>query len=958
MESAPARISTAWHRGNMSPIRSVNGNASTGRPSARIASAVAPCSFSPVCRRNRIPIPSRFARRAIPSTRELIARAPWEPPRASTVKGVPGGNEPCRSPAAATISARTAIPVTSVLAGGKNETAPEKPANTLTAPRARNRFDRPGTLFCSCRNRGTPSSRAAIATGTESYPPTPKTRSGRRRLTTATAATIPRAIRAAPGTARSPRPRTCPEGTKSIESPRAGTARASSPPSVPTKDTEPPGQRERNASASAIPGKTCPPVPPPATIIRIDKAIRPLQGYVHQHADRRQVEDQGTSSIAQEREHHPLRREHLQPHHHVHQRLDADDGGKARGEVLPERIPRAAGDPIAHPYHGNKQGPHQYDPGEAQFLADHGEDVVGVHLRQVEELLPPAADARAEEAAVGEGDQRLHHLVPRGMGLRDRIDEGLQPGHPVRLGRDQDRCPRDPGGGEQRDELPREPGDEDDREERNEDHHGHPEIGLPDYRGDEEPHHREHGKECPVTLPGVLPLPVDDVRRVGEEHELGQLGGLEGEEPQVDPPGGAVRRVPHTRHVHQEQEEEGGREEERDPPPIEVVIDPGKGHRQRHADDQEQNLSLEEVRGVVPVPGGGPRHDVRRAVDHEQSQHREEEGAQREDHVLVAFPDLHPSSSPTAFRNASPRSSKLRNMSKLEQAGEKTTTSPSRAAAAAARTASGSEPATAMGAAPARSRAIRSRASPRRTTARAFRARGTRRGRKSTPLSFPPAISTTGSGNPSSAARTAPTLVPFESFTYVTPRTDRTNSTRWGSPGNAASSASTCSRGTPIARATAIEARAFCTFCSPRIRKDPRGYRSGPFPQRSTMSSPSRNAPSGSRRDEEKGTTRARIPAVREITSGSSALATRTSRSPWFRKIAAFAAAYAGKSTYRSLWSSVMFRRAATAGRNDSTVSSWKLLTSTTPQSNGTPAAATKGVPRFPPTNTRGKARA
>src|SRR5512139_2708538 len=367
-ERAPARISTAWHRGNMSPIRSVNGNVSTGRSSAPTASATAPCSFSPVCRRNRTAVPSRFARRAIPSTRELIARAPCDPPSASTVKGVPAGNEPRRSKAAATISARTGFPMNSALPGGKKDTAPENPVNTRMAPRARNRFERPGTLFCSCRNRGTRSIRAAIATGTDAYPPTPKTRSGRRRLTTSTAVNIPRAIRAARGTARMPWQRTCPEGTKSIGRPRAGTARASSPPSVPTKETAPPGQRERNASAIAIPGKTCPPVPPPATIIRIDKAIRPLQGYVHQHADRRQVEDQGTPPVAQEREHHSLRREHRKPHHHVHQRLDTDDGGKTRGEVLPERVPRAAGDPVAHPYDGNKQRPDQDDSGEPQFL--------------------------------------------------------------------------------------------------------------------------------------------------------------------------------------------------------------------------------------------------------------------------------------------------------------------------------------------------------------------------------------------------------------------------------------------------------------------------------------------------------------------------------------------------------------------------------------------------------------
>ena len=78
---------------------------------------------------------------------------------------------------------------------------------------------------------------------------------------------------------------------------------------------------------------------------------------------------------------------------------------------------------------------------------------------------------------------------------------------------------------------------------------------------------------------------------------------------------------------------------------------------------------------------------------------------------------------------------------------------------------------------------------------------------------------------------------------------------------------------------------------------------------------------------------------------------------PWFRKTAIFASKYASFAAYRSRWSSVRFSSAATRGRKLPIDSSWKLETSTTPQSQGAPAAATNGVPRFPPTNTRGKAR-
>src|SRR5512145_1204505 len=102
----------------------------------------------------------------------------------------------------------------------------------------------------------------------------------------------PRVIRKIPRRAPAPLPRTGPEGTKSIGKPRAGTTRASSPLSVPTNDTAPPGNAETNASASAIPGNTWPPVPPPAIIRLGDKRVRSFHRDVDEDPDGRQVEDE------------------------------------------------------------------------------------------------------------------------------------------------------------------------------------------------------------------------------------------------------------------------------------------------------------------------------------------------------------------------------------------------------------------------------------------------------------------------------------------------------------------------------------------------------------------------------------------------------------------------------------------------------------------------------------------
>ena len=55
---------------------------------------------------------------------------------------------------------------------------------------------------------------------------------------------------------------------------------------------------------------------------------------------------------------------------------------------------------------------------EAQFLADHREQEVGVRLGQVVQLLDAAAQALAEDLAAAEGDQRMRQLV--GLALRVR----------------------------------------------------------------------------------------------------------------------------------------------------------------------------------------------------------------------------------------------------------------------------------------------------------------------------------------------------------------------------------------------------------------------------------------------------------------------------------------------------------------------------------------------------------
>ena len=101
---------------------------------------------------------------------------------------------------------------------------------------------------------------------------------------------------------------------------------------------------------------------------------------------------------------------------------------------------------------------------------------------------------------------------------------------------------------------------------------------------------------------------------------------------------------------------------------------------------------------------------------------------------------------------------------------------------------------------------------------------------RSTPLSRPPAISTTGPGNARRAAMTASGWVPCESLTNRTPSTRPTVWSRCSTPVNAAAARRTASGATPNSSPTAIAARAFETLCRPGIPSSSTGMIPPPGP--------------------------------------------------------------------------------------------------------------------------------
>ena len=81
-------------------------------------------------------------------------------------------------------------------------------------------------------------------------------------------------------------------------------------------------------------------------------------------------------------------------------------------------------------------------PDQPALLADDREDEVGVGVGQQPPLLPPPAQAESEEMARAQSDERLHHLVPRALGVGEGVEERQQPGPAVGLGQADDQPER------------------------------------------------------------------------------------------------------------------------------------------------------------------------------------------------------------------------------------------------------------------------------------------------------------------------------------------------------------------------------------------------------------------------------------------------------------------------------------------------------------------------------------
>ena len=152
-------------------------------------------------------------------------------------------------------------------------------------------------------------------------------------------------------------------------------------------------------------------VPPPATF-----SSRPIEHQQH---------DQRRRARGDERQRHAGQRREAEHGVDVQQRLAQDQRGEAGGEQLRVGAASRPSRCAARRTRSCRRGRAARDPGHPELLADHGEDEVGVRLREVEDLLDrlPRADARTarpsrSRSGPGRTGSRRARVGPRVRGTR------------------------------------------------------------------------------------------------------------------------------------------------------------------------------------------------------------------------------------------------------------------------------------------------------------------------------------------------------------------------------------------------------------------------------------------------------------------------------------------------------------------------------------------------------------
>src|SRR5437762_2702083 len=147
-------------------------------------------------------------------------------------------------------------------------------------------------------------------------------------------------------------------------------------------------------------------------------------GQGEEDADLAERGNHGRAAVGEERQGQPLGGEAAEHHARVHHALEDERERHAEGEQAGEPILMSDGDAEATRRDHREEPQDDERPGQAELLADHREEEVGVRLGEVEHLLLARAEPHAPQAPRAEGDERLLQLEVDAERIAVRVEEG------------------------------------------------------------------------------------------------------------------------------------------------------------------------------------------------------------------------------------------------------------------------------------------------------------------------------------------------------------------------------------------------------------------------------------------------------------------------------------------------------------------------------------------------------
>ena len=255
-----------------------------------------------------------------------------------------------------------------------------------------------------------------------------------------------------------------------------------------------------------------------------------LAGDVEQDADAGQGDEDRRSARRDERERDALGGDEAQDHADVEEGLKQNGSGDAEGENAGEGILGAKGHAEAANGEHDEQGHDDDGADEAEFLADVGEDEVGLRFGEVKELLHALHIAAAGEAAGADGDQRLVDVEAGAQGICAGMEKGehagAAPGDQQKQGSEgRERC-----GDAGEEPFPIHAGQHQDHGgNAGEDERG-AEVGLLDDEQDEDERDDNGPEQGVLPVAHLFQAGVQEPGEKQDEDGLGQLGWLEAEE--------------------------------------------------------------------------------------------------------------------------------------------------------------------------------------------------------------------------------------------------------------------------------------------------------------------------------------------------------------------------------------------------------------------------------------------